>query len=111
MCQSRYLCIVLQCNVNTDTGEPRDDLTPEAIEYCQRLGSKATKVSEIIRSKDKDVYAAIQKGIAAVNENAISNAQRIQKWTLLEKDFSVFTGELGAWWVGTEVTASPLLGS
>ncbi|XP_057277217.1 long-chain-fatty-acid--CoA ligase ACSBG2 isoform X2 [Pezoporus wallicus] len=89
------MLLTLKCNVNADTGEPRDDLTPEALEYCQRLGSKATKASEIIRSKDKDVYAAIQKGIAAVNENAISNAQRIQKWTLLEKDFSVFSGELG----------------
>ncbi|XP_061211930.1 long-chain-fatty-acid--CoA ligase ACSBG2 isoform X2 [Neopsephotus bourkii] len=89
------MLLTLKCNVNADTGEPRDDLTPEALEYCQRLGSKATKASEIIRSKDKDVYAAIQKGIAAVNENAISNAQRIQKWALLEKDFSVFSGELG----------------
>ncbi|XP_062481162.1 long-chain-fatty-acid--CoA ligase ACSBG2 isoform X1 [Pezoporus occidentalis] len=89
------MLLTLKCNVNADTGEPRDDLTPEALEYCQRLGSKATKASEIIRSKDKDVYAAIQKGIAAVNENATSNAQRIQKWTLLEKDFSVFSGELG----------------
>uniref|UniRef100_A0A8B9FZF4 Long-chain-fatty-acid--CoA ligase ACSBG2 n=2 Tax=Amazona collaria TaxID=241587 RepID=A0A8B9FZF4_9PSIT len=89
------MLLTLKCNVNEDTGEPRDDLTPEAIEYCQRLGSKATKVSEIIRSKDKEVYAAIQNGIEAVNEKAISNAQKIQKWTLLEKDFSIFSGELG----------------
>uniref|UniRef100_A0A672UZC5 Long-chain-fatty-acid--CoA ligase ACSBG2 n=1 Tax=Strigops habroptila TaxID=2489341 RepID=A0A672UZC5_STRHB len=89
------MLLTLKCNVNIDTGEPRDDLAPEAIEYCQRLGSKATKVSEIIRSKDKAVYAAIQNGISAVNERATSNAQKIQKWTLLEKDFSLFGGELG----------------
>ncbi|XP_010014394.1 PREDICTED: long-chain-fatty-acid--CoA ligase ACSBG2 [Nestor notabilis] len=89
------MLLTLKCKVNIDTGEPRDDLAPEAIEYCQRLGSKATKVSEIIRSKDKAVYAAIQKGISAVNEKATSNAQKIQKWTLLEKDFSLFGGELG----------------
>jgi len=70
------------------------------VEYCQKLGSKATKVSEIISSKDKAIYAAIQKGISAVNEGAVSNAQKVQKWVLLEKDFSLFGGELGEWWVG-----------
>ncbi|NXV40729.1 ACBG2 ligase, partial [Uria aalge] len=89
------MLLTLKCNVNVETGEPGDDLTPEAVEYCQRLGSKATKVSEIISSKDKVVYAAIQKGISAVNEGAVSNAQKVQKWVLLEKDFSLFGGELG----------------
>ncbi|XP_065508582.1 long-chain-fatty-acid--CoA ligase ACSBG2 isoform X2 [Caloenas nicobarica] len=89
------MLLTLKCNVNVETGEPGDDLTPEAVEYCQKLGSKATKVSEIIGSKDKAVYAAIQKGISAVNERAVSNAQKVQKWVLLEKDFSIFGGELG----------------
>ncbi|KAF2980936.1 hypothetical protein EK904_006544 [Melospiza melodia maxima] len=61
----------------------------------KRVGSKATKVSEIISSKDNAIYTAIQKGISAVNEKAVSNAQKVQKWVLLEKDFSLFGGELG----------------
>ncbi|XP_009578031.1 PREDICTED: long-chain-fatty-acid--CoA ligase ACSBG2 [Fulmarus glacialis] len=89
------MLLTLKCEADVETGKPGDDLTPEAIEYCQKLGSKATKVSEIISSKDKAVYAAIQKGISAVNEGAVSNAQKIQKWVLLEKDFSLFGGELG----------------
>ncbi|CAM9775117.1 unnamed protein product [Bubo scandiacus] len=89
------MLLTLKCKSDGETGEPLDDLAPEAVEYCQKLGSKATKVSEIISSKDKAVYAAIQKGIAAVNEGAVSNAQKVQKWVLLEKDFSVFGGELG----------------
>ncbi|XP_059687700.1 long-chain-fatty-acid--CoA ligase ACSBG2 [Gavia stellata] len=89
------MLLTLKCNVDVESGEPGDDLTPEAVEYCQKLGSKATKVSEIISSKDKAVYAAIQKGISAVNEGAVSNAQKVQKWVLLEKDFSLFGGELG----------------
>lgn len=87
--------LLLQCNIDVESGEPGDDLTPEAIEFCQKLGSKATKVSEIISSKDKAIYAAIQKGISAVNERAVSNAQKVQKWVILEKDFSLFGGELG----------------
>ncbi|XP_005060074.2 PREDICTED: long-chain-fatty-acid--CoA ligase ACSBG2 isoform X1 [Ficedula albicollis] len=89
------MLLTLKCVVDAETGEPGDDLTPEALEFCQKLGSKATKVSEIISSKDKAIYAAIQKGISAVNEGAVSNAQKVQKWVLLEKDFSLFGGELG----------------
>ncbi|NXK38829.1 ACBG2 ligase, partial [Piprites chloris] len=89
------MLLTLKCKVDAETGEPGDELTPEALEYCQKLGSKATKVSEIISSKDKAIYAAIQKGITAVNEGATSNAQKVQKWVLLEKDFSLFGGELG----------------
>ncbi|XP_071584087.1 long-chain-fatty-acid--CoA ligase ACSBG2 isoform X1 [Heliangelus exortis] len=89
------MLLTLKCKVDVETGEPGDDLTPEAVEYCQKVGSKATKVSEIISSKDKAVYSAIQKGISAVNERAVSNAQKVQKWIILEKDFSLFGGELG----------------
>ncbi|NXD85919.1 ACBG2 ligase, partial [Halcyon senegalensis] len=89
------MLLTLKCNVDAETGEPGDDLTPEAVEYCQRLGSKATKVSEIISHKDEAIYTAIQRGITAVNERAVSNAQKVQKWVILEKDFSLFGGELG----------------
>lgn len=84
-----------------ESGEPGDELTAEAVEYCQKLGSKATKASEIVSSKDKAVYAAIQAAVSEVNKRAVSNAQKIQKWVILEKDFSVGGGELGEWWGGT----------
>ncbi|XP_077188292.1 long-chain-fatty-acid--CoA ligase ACSBG2 isoform X2 [Paroedura picta] len=89
------MLLTLKCNVNADTGDPEDDLTPEAIEYCRKLGCKSTKVSHIILKKDPAVYGAIQKGIVAVNERAVSNAQKIQKWIILNKDFSINSGELG----------------
>ncbi|XP_064424686.1 long-chain-fatty-acid--CoA ligase ACSBG2 isoform X3 [Latimeria chalumnae] len=95
--QRKFLAmlITLKCNVNEDTGEPEDDLTPEAISICEKLGSKAKKVSDILGSKDKTVYNAIQEGINRVNMKAASNAQKIQKWDILEKDFSVAGEELG----------------
>ncbi|XP_006126863.1 long-chain-fatty-acid--CoA ligase ACSBG2 isoform X1 [Pelodiscus sinensis] len=89
------MLLTLKCNVDGETGEPEDDLTPDVIAYCLKLGSKATKVSDIVGGKDKAVYAAIQKGITSVNEKATSNAQKIQKWALLEKDFSIAGGQLG----------------
>lgn len=75
--------------------EPTEELSVEAVEFCQQQGSQATKVSDIIEGRDKDVHRAIQEGIDRVNSEATSNAQRIQKWTILMKDFSVSGGELG----------------
>ena len=34
-------------------------------------------------------------GIDGVNQGATSNAQKVQKWHILKKDFSVPGGELG----------------
>ncbi|XP_027706937.1 long-chain-fatty-acid--CoA ligase ACSBG2 isoform X2 [Vombatus ursinus] len=89
------MLLTLKCQVNLDTGEPQDDLSPEALDFCQKLGSKSKKVSDIVDGKDPLVYEAIEKGIEAVNKEATSNAQKIQKWTILNKDFSVVGGELG----------------
>jgi len=38
---------------------------------------------------------AIQDGIDESNSQAVSNAQKIQKWVVLDKDFSIPGGELG----------------
>lgn len=70
-------------------------MTPEAVEFCRRVGSNATRVSEIAGGRDRAVNAAIQEGIDRVNARAASNAQRIQKWTILGRDFSITSGELG----------------
>lgn len=87
----------VQCQVNAESGDPEDELTPEAVELCRKLGSNATRVSEIAGGRDRAVHAAIQEGINRVNKEATSNAQRIQKWIILERDFSVTGGELGEW--------------
>uniref|UniRef100_A0A8D0E2N4 Long-chain-fatty-acid--CoA ligase ACSBG2 n=1 Tax=Salvator merianae TaxID=96440 RepID=A0A8D0E2N4_SALMN len=89
------MLMTLKCKLNSDTGEPEDALTPDVIDFCRKLGSKATKVSEIVSTKDPAVYTAIQKGVTLVNNQATSNAQKVQKWVLLEKDFSIMGGELG----------------
>ncbi|XP_075060767.1 long-chain-fatty-acid--CoA ligase ACSBG2 isoform X2 [Mixophyes fleayi] len=89
------MLLTLKCNVNPDSGEPEDELTTEAIEFCQKIGSKATRVSDIVGHKDKVVYAAIQEGINSVNEKSTSNAQKVQKWLILNRDFSIAGGELG----------------
>ena len=65
------------------------------MEVCKQLGSSATRVSEVCGGRDRAAHAAIQEGINRVNECATSNAQRIQKWVVLDRDFSIIGGELG----------------
>ncbi|KAK7145870.1 hypothetical protein R3I93_013563 [Phoxinus phoxinus] len=89
------MLLTIKCEVNGETGAPEDELTPEAVELCRKLGSNGTRVSEIAGGRDRAVNAAIQDAITRVNEKATSNAQRIQKWTVLDQDFSIPGGELG----------------
>ncbi|XP_078530596.1 long-chain-fatty-acid--CoA ligase ACSBG2-like isoform X2 [Lissotriton helveticus] len=89
------MLLTLKCTVDPVTEEPQDILTTEAVHFCQQLGSGATRVSEVVRTKDPIIYDAIQKAMKRVNLKALSNAQKVQKWTILEKDFSVAGGELG----------------
>ncbi|KAJ7311253.1 hypothetical protein JRQ81_006867 [Phrynocephalus forsythii] len=89
------MLLTLKCAVDPETSEPTDHLTQEARDFCQKIGSKATKASEVVRRRDPALYRAIQEGIDRVNAQALANVQRIQKWALLEKDFSILGGEFG----------------
>nr|XP_020022125.1 long-chain-fatty-acid--CoA ligase ACSBG2-like [Castor canadensis] len=89
------MLLTLKCETDQMSGEPLDKLSPEAINFCLSVGSQASTVTEIVKQRDPLVYTAIQRGIDAVNQEATSNAQRIHKWIILEKDFSIQGGELG----------------
>ncbi|KAI1882877.1 hypothetical protein AGOR_G00239430 [Albula goreensis] len=89
------MLLTVKCKVNVDTGEPEDELTEEAVELCRRLGSTAMRVSDIASGSDRAIQTAIQEGINRANNHATSNAQRIQKWAVLGRDFSIPGGELG----------------
>ena len=85
----------LQVEVNQDTQEPSDTLTATARDWLVSMGSSATSVTEILEPGDQSVLQAIQNGIDLVNSQATSNAMKVQKWSLLPKDFSIPGGELG----------------
>ncbi|XP_077835547.1 long-chain-fatty-acid--CoA ligase ACSBG2 isoform X4 [Macaca mulatta] len=89
------MLLTLKCEMNQMSGEPLDKLNLEAINFCRGLGSQASTVTEIVKQQDPLVYKAIQQGINAVNQEAMNNTQKIQKWVILEKDFSIYGGELG----------------
>ena len=63
--------------MDPNTGIPSDDLDPAAVKLISALGSTATKVSQVIETRDKAVYAAIQEGIDKANQEAISNPTKV----------------------------------
>ncbi|XP_047397389.1 long-chain-fatty-acid--CoA ligase ACSBG1 isoform X3 [Sciurus carolinensis] len=89
------MLLTLKCTLDPDTSDPTDYLTEQAVEFCQRVGSRASTVSEIVGKKDEAVYQAIEEGIQRVNANAAARPYHIQKWAILERDFSISGGELG----------------
>uniref|UniRef100_A0A8C0GD36 Long-chain-fatty-acid--CoA ligase ACSBG1 n=1 Tax=Chelonoidis abingdonii TaxID=106734 RepID=A0A8C0GD36_CHEAB len=95
--QKKFLSILLtlKSTLDPDTSDPTDNLTEQAREFCQKIGSKATTVSEIVATRDQAVYQAIQEGINRVNMKSTASVQHIQKWTVLERDFSISGGEFG----------------
>ncbi|XKL64688.1 hypothetical protein PGB90_004774 [Kerria lacca] len=89
------LLITLKSKKNNETGLPMDEIDPETKSWYRSLGCKYDKVSEIITNRPSEVYNAIQEGINRANLKAISSAQKIQKFTILPREFSHITGELG----------------
>ncbi|XP_053405562.1 long-chain-fatty-acid--CoA ligase ACSBG2-like isoform X2 [Mercenaria mercenaria] len=87
------MLITLKCNMDLNTNEPLETLSPECLTWCKSVGSSATTVNEAIA--DQAVLKAIQAGIDKANDKSISRAARVQKWSILGADFSIPGGELG----------------
>lgn len=94
----KYLTVLLtlKTEIDPETGTPLDTLLPAVQNWLKELGCPATTVTEILKAEPHPkLYAALQKGIERANQQAISNAQRIQKLSILPRDFSIQTGEFG----------------
>lgn len=90
------ILIALKTQMAPDTGAPLDDLAMETLKWLDSLDLKYTKLTEILNAgPDPIVMQALQSGVDKANRNAISNAQKIQKFALLPHDFSIPTGEFG----------------
>lgn len=94
----KFLSVLLTFKTETDqeSGVPLDKLTSSVQEWLKGLGCPAATVTEILKAgPDSRLLNALKDGIDRVNQQATSNAQRIQKLAVLPTDFSVATGELG----------------
>lgn len=89
------ILLCLKTEVDAETGAPLDQLTKEVKDWSRSLGCEVNTVTEVLSKPNPQMYAAIQEGFDRVNAQAVSNAQKIQKFAILPADFSVATGELG----------------
>lgn len=78
------------------SGVPLDTLTSNVQKWLTTLECPAKTITEVLNAgPHPNLIAALQEGIKRVNQQATSNAQRIQKIRILPSDFSIPTGELG----------------
>ena len=88
-------CLIsLKTEVDPATGEPTDKLATSVVAKIRGLGSKATTVREAVDCPI--VKKVIDEAVEGYNKVAISRAQEIRKWVLLERDLSLGHGELTA---------------
>ena len=91
--------LTLRVEVDTETMEAKDDLTKAAIDWCREVaGVEVTTLKEVLTPDSKaneNIMKCIQQGINRANDVAVSNAQKVQKWTVLPTDFSMAGEELG----------------
>jgi len=90
--------LTFKVEMDLDTMEPKDELTPAAVEWCkEEAGVEVKTLKEVLTpgKNNEKIMKAIQEGITRGNTHAVSNAQKIQKWTVLHTDFSVPGDELG----------------
>ena len=67
-----------QVEFDETTGLPTNQLSPVGVAACQRVGSSALTVSDILdHGGDHRVLRMIQKGIDAVNKRALLRAQKV----------------------------------
>ena len=91
---------IFTVEVDPDNMEPKNNLSYPALDWCKEVGAHSIKtVDDILADKNSKSFSlcarGIQTGIDKANQKATSNAQKIQKWTILKTDFSVPGGELG----------------
>ncbi len=90
--------LTLKLEADPDTTEPKEELTSAAVDWCKEVAGVKVKTIKDVLTPGPDhekIMKAIQEGIDRTNDQAVSNAQRIQKWTILPTDFSIAGDELG----------------
>ena len=90
----KFLAILfcLQVEVDINTGVASNKLTGAALDTSKSIGSKAVTTEEARNCDKWKKY--LDDGMVAANKKAISRAQNVAKWALLDTDFTEPGGEL-----------------
>lgn len=89
----KFLSVILTLKHEIDKdGKLTENINPEIIPVLANLGVNAKTVSEA--KKHPKLKNLIDEGIRRTNERVISKAQSIQKWILIDGDFTEAAGDL-----------------
>ena len=90
----KFLSILfcLQVEVDAETGIASNKLTGAALDTSKEIGSSAVTTTEAMTCDKWKKY--LDDGMAEANGKAISRAQKVGKWAMLETDFTEPGGEL-----------------
>ncbi|CAK9296945.1 unnamed protein product [Gordionus sp. m RMFG-2023] len=96
----KFLSVLLTIKTELDssTNTPSDTLTRPAQAWLSSIlgeGSNIKSVKQIIEQKPAKLHDVINLALKKVNDEAVSRASMVRKWTFILKDFSVVGGELG----------------
>ncbi|KAG5669652.1 hypothetical protein PVAND_017536 [Polypedilum vanderplanki] len=92
----KFLSILLTLKTEIDKEEiPSDELSSETCKWLKLNDLNFTKMSQVYKARnDQKLIDAFQNVIDRVNEKAIANPQKIQKFAILPQDFSIASDEL-----------------
>jgi len=93
--QRKHLAVVLTLRTVLDgNNQPTDVLHPDVQKWLEEMGCDAKSPAEVISSDNEDVNIAIMNHLKKVNSKAISNAQKVHKFMIAPKDFTLAGGEM-----------------
>jgi len=93
--KKKHLACILTLKTKLDAqNQPTNDLHPDVIEWAEELGAESTTVTDLVDEDNEEVKLELMAGIQKVNRKAISNAQKVHKFMIAPRDFSLGGGEL-----------------
>jgi long-chain-fatty-acid--CoA ligase ACSBG len=84
--------VTLRVVINPDTLIPTKDIDPNFKQLLNKSGISSMNLDDVM--KEENVRKMIQDSLDNYNKTAVSKAQRVQKFVILDTDFSVPGGEL-----------------
>jgi len=87
-------CILTFRTVLDENNLPTNNLHPDVIEWAENLGAESETVTDLIAEDNEEVRLELMAMIQKVNRKAVSNAQKVHKFMIAPKDFSLPGGEL-----------------
>jgi len=91
----KHLAVILTLRTVLDENNlPTNKLHPDVLAWAEELGAEAETVTDLLEEDNEEVKLEIMALIQKVNRKAVSNAQKVHKFMIAPKDFTLPGGEL-----------------